>query len=146
MQISSEVPQSRKVGKSQCWGVFSMSENVSSGNGESTVVAVQSQVTSLDWQEIASSRDFRELIREKRNFILPATIFFLVYYFGFLVFVGYFPTIAEMNVIGNINIAYLSALSEFVMAWVLVYLYVRRAGLFDRLAQAIFNKVKGVSA
>jgi uncharacterized membrane protein (DUF485 family) len=150
VQISSEVPQSRKVGKSQCWGVFSMSEIVSSEKGESTVIrdniAVQAQVTSIDWQQIASSSDFRELIREKRNFILPATIFFLVYYFGFLVFVGYFPTIAEMNVIGNINIAYLSAISEFVMTWVLVFLYVRRAGLFDRLAQAIFNKVKGVSA
>src|SRR5438045_7512236 len=106
-----------------------MSEIVSSGKGESTVsrdkTAVQAQVTSIDWQKIASSRDFSELIREKRNFILPATIFFLVYYFGFLVFIGYFPTIAETNVIGNINIAYLSALSEFVMAWVLVYLYVK---------------------
>ena len=126
-----------------------MSEIVSSGKGESTVsrdkTAVQAQVTSIDWQKIASSSDFRELIREKRNFILPATIFFLVYYFGFLVFVGYFPTVAETNVIGNINIAYLSAISEFVMAWVLVYLYVRRAGLFDKLANAILNKVKGAS-
>src|SRR5215813_6686168 len=112
-----------------------MSEIVSSGKSESA--AVQAQTASIDWQKIASSSDFRELIREKRNFILPATIFFLAYYFGFLVFVGYFPTIAETNVIGNINIAYLSAISEFVMAWVLVYLYVRRAGLFDRLALAI---------
>ena len=103
------------------------------------------QTTSIDWQEIASDSHFRELIREKRNFILPATIFFLVYYFGFLVFVGYFPTLAETNVIGKINIAYLSALSEFVMAWVLVYLYVKRAGLFDALVDAILKKVKGIN-
>ena len=47
-----------------------------------------------------------------------------------------------MNVIGNINLAYLIALSEFVMAWIIVYLYVRRAGLFDKLANAILTKVK----
>ena len=123
-----------------------MSEFISSGRSESTVeTAVQAQTTSIDWQKIASSSDFRELIREKRNFILPATIFFLVYYFGFLVFVGYFPTIAETNVIGNINIAYLSAISEFIMAWLLVFLYVRRAGLFDKLTAAILSKVKGAS-
>jgi uncharacterized membrane protein (DUF485 family) len=126
-----------------------MSETISSGKGKSTVsrdkTAVPAQMTSIDWEKIASSSDFRELIREKRNFILPATIFFLVYYFGFLVFIGYFPEVAEMNVIGNINIAYLSAISEFVMAWALVYLYVRRAGLFDKLANAILNKVKGAS-
>ena len=124
-----------------------MSDISSSGRGQTAVSGNEAatQPTSIDWQKIASSSDFRELIREKRNFILPATIFFLVYYFGFLVFVGYFPTVAETNVIGNINIAYLSAISEFVMAWVLVYLYVRRAGLFDKLANAILNKVKGAS-
>jgi uncharacterized membrane protein (DUF485 family) len=120
-----------------------MSEIVSSAKSKSDVR--HDQKTSIDWQKIASSSDFRELIREKRNFILPATIFFLVYYFGFLVFVGYFPEVAETNVIGNINIAYLSAISEFVMAWALVFLYVWRAGLFDKLANAILNKVKGTS-
>ena len=120
-----------------------MSEIASSATDKSA--AHDEQATPIDWQQIASDSDFRELIREKRNFIVPATLFFLVYYFGFLVFVGYFPKAAETNVIGHINFAYLLALSEFVMAWVLVFLYVRRAGLFDRLANAILHKVKGAS-
>ncbi|HLZ63533.1 MAG TPA: DUF485 domain-containing protein [Ktedonosporobacter sp.] len=103
----------------------------------------QAQATAIDWQKIEGSSEFRELVREKRNFIIPATIFFLVYYFGFLIFVGYFPDAAKTNVIGNINVAYLLALSAFVMVWVIVYLYVRRAGLFDKLANTILNKVKG---
>lgn len=133
--------------ESQCWGVFSMPDMTSSRKSERASRREQAaaQTTSIDWQEIASDSNFRELIREKRNFILPATIFFLVYYFGFLVFVGYFPTLAETNVIGKINIAYLSALSEFVMAWVLVYLYVKRAGLFDALVDTILKKVKGTN-
>jgi len=124
-----------------------MSDIISSGkSGRAThreKAAVQENP--IDWQKIASDSDFRELIREKRNFILPATIFFLVYYFGFLIFVGYFPTLAETNVIGNINIAYLLALSEFAMAWILVFLYVKRAGLFDTLVDIILKKVKGTN-
>ena len=97
----------------------------------------------VNWDAIENAPDFRELVREKRNFIIPATIFFLVYYFGFLVIVGYFPALVDVNVIGNINIAYLLALSEFFMAWILMYLYVRRAGTFDRLAARILARVKG---
>jgi len=124
-----------------------MSDISSSGRGQTAVSGNEAatQPTSIDWQKIASDSDFRELIREKRNFILPATIFFLAYYFGFLIVVGYFPTIAETNVIGKINIAYLFALSEFVMAWVLVFLYVKRAGFFDKLTNTILKRVKGVS-
>jgi uncharacterized membrane protein (DUF485 family) len=125
-------------------GGFFMSDIASSARDRRA--ARREPATPVDWQKIASDSDFRELIRKKRNFIVPATLFFLIYYFGFLVFVGYFPKAAETNVIGNINIAYLLALSEFVMAWVLVFLYVRRAGLFDRLANTILNKVKGASS
>jgi uncharacterized membrane protein (DUF485 family) len=120
-----------------------MSEIASNAKGKHA--AHPEQTSSINWQSIASDSDFRQLIREKRNFIVPATLFFLVYYFAFLVFVGYFPKEAETNVIGNINIAYLLALSEFVMAWILVYLYVRRAGLFDKLTNTILHKVKGAS-
>lgn len=125
-----------------------MSEAISSGDGGSAVShptsdAPSLQTSDVNWQAIEDDGDFRELIREKRNFIIPATIVFLVYYFGFLILVGYFPSVAEVNVIGNINLAYLIALSEFVMAWIIVYFYARRAGLFDRLAHAIVAKVKG---
>jgi uncharacterized membrane protein (DUF485 family) len=127
--------------------VLSVSEIVSTGDGghalrRSTVTS--QQTTDVDWQAIESDSDFRELVREKRSFIIPATIIFLVYYFGFLVLVGYFPSIVEVNVIGNINLAYLIAISEFVMAWIIVYLYAKQAGMFDKLAGAIVTKVRGV--
>lgn len=125
-----------------------MSDVLSSGEGESTLpssapTTSPSPTSEVDWQAIEADSDFHELIREKRNFIIPATIVFLVYYFGFLILVGYFPSFAEVNVFGNINLAYLIAISEFIMAWIIVYLYARRAGTFDKLAQAIIAKVKG---
>ncbi len=82
-------------------------------------------------------------MQKKRNVILPLAIIFIVYYFSFLILVGYFPAVVETEVIGHINIAYLFALSQFILAWILVYVYVRQANGFDQLAQRIVNKVKG---
>jgi len=96
-----------------------------------------------DWERIESEPDFRQLVAAKMGFILPATIFFIVYYFALPVLVGYFPEAMSTKVIGDINVAYLFALSEFVMAWVVAYLYVRRAKVFDGMAAAIIAKIKG---
>jgi uncharacterized membrane protein (DUF485 family) len=96
-----------------------------------------------DWQAIENDSEYRELVREKRSFIVPATIFFVVYYFAFLVIVGYVPDVANANVIGNINVAYLFAISQFVVAWIIMALYVRRAGVFDKLAASIAAKIRG---
>lgn len=98
-----------------------------------------------EWQAIEAQPEFQELVAVKKRFILPATIFFIVYYFALPVLVGYFPEFMETNVIGKINLAYLFALSQFFMAWILAYLYVREAGIFDNMAARIVNKVKGAS-
>jgi len=111
-----------------------------------TAVGRQSGVAETDWQAIERDSDFRELVREKRNFIIPATIFFIVYYFALPILVGYFPDVMDTNVIRHINLAYLFALSQFVMAWVLMALYVQRAGLFDKLAARILQKIRGGKA
>jgi uncharacterized membrane protein (DUF485 family) len=99
--------------------------------------------TARDWQRIEQDSDFRELVRAKRNLIVPATIFFLLYYFVFLVVVGYMPDVANASVFGTINVAYLFALSQFFVTWILMGIYVWRAGLFDALAQRIVARVRG---
>ncbi len=96
-----------------------------------------------EWERIEADPQFRELVAAKRSFIVPATIFFIVYYFALPVLVGYFPGLMDRRVIGQINIAYLFALSQFFMAWIIAGLYVRRAGAFDRMAAAIVAKVRG---
>jgi uncharacterized membrane protein (DUF485 family) len=90
-----------------------------------------------DWERFAASSAFRELLRRKRAFVVPATVFFIVYYFALPVLVGYFPEFMNRKVIGAVNIAYIFALSQFVMAWILAGLYVRAANRFDRMAQDV---------
>jgi uncharacterized membrane protein (DUF485 family) len=83
------------------------------------------------WTAVEAEPAFRELVSAKRRFILPATVFFIVYYFALPVLVGYRPGLMERDVFGKVNLAYLFALSQFVMAWVVMALYVRRARDFD---------------
>jgi uncharacterized membrane protein (DUF485 family) len=90
-----------------------------------------------DWSRVAGREDFRGLIAAKRAFIVPATIFFVVYYFALPLLVGYAPDLMKTEVIGVVNLAYLFALSQFVMAWGLAAWYLRAAGRFDRMAQAV---------
>jgi uncharacterized membrane protein (DUF485 family) len=96
-----------------------------------------------DWEKLENDPGFQALTREKARFIVPTTIFFIAYYFALPVSVGYFSGLMETKVIGSINLAYLFALSEFVMAWVLTGMYVKRARIWDAKAAAIVAKVKG---
>lgn len=94
----------------------------------------QPSVAQPEWQAIERDPEFQELVRAKRSFLLPATIFFIAFYFALPISVGYFPDIMDTKVMGYINVAYLFAILEFVMAWVLMGMYVQRAGVYDRSA------------
>ncbi len=97
----------------------------------------------VEWQAIEANTEFQALVHAKRRFIIPATIFFIVYYFALPILVGYAPSLMDTNVIGNINLAYLFALSQFFMAWILMYLYVRRARTWDEMAAQIVTTLRG---
>jgi len=94
------------------------------------------------WDEIAESKAFRDLMATKKIFIVPAFVFFVLYYFALPVLVGYAPRFMSMKVIGQVNLAYLFALSQFAVAWIIAGLYVRAAGDFDRLAEDIVEKAE----
>ena len=44
---------------------------------------------SVDWERIERLPEFRELVARRRRFVVPATAFFLIWYFGFIVLAGY---------------------------------------------------------
>ena len=94
----------------------------------------------IPWAAIAASARFKELLRAKRRFIIPAMIFFIVYYFALPALVGYARPLMEKRVFGPVNVAYLFALSQFFMAWIIAALYVRAANRFDRQAREIIAK------
>ncbi len=95
-----------------------------------------------DWERLAATAEFKSLLRAKARFVVPATVFFIGYYFALPLLVGYAPELMARKVFGVVNIAYLFALSQFFMAWILAWLYVRAAGRFDKMARDVIDKGK----
>ena len=93
-----------------------------------------------DWQRLAATAQFKALLKAKARFIVPATIFFIVYYFSLPLLVGYAPQLMARKVFGVVNVAYLFALSQFFMAWLLAWAYVRAAARFDRMARDVIDE------
>ncbi len=94
------------------------------------------------WDRVAEMDEFRLLLLAKIGFVVPATIFFVVYYFALPVLVGYAPTFMNKKVLGPVNIAYLFALSQFFMAWAISFLYVRAARQFDGFGHRILEHLR----
>ena len=96
--------------------------------------------SSASWERVAAMAEFKALLAAKLKFIVPATVFFLVYYFTLPILVGYAPHLMETKVFGVVNLAYAFALSQFFMAWILAAMYLRAAGRFDEMAKDVVNK------
>lgn len=100
----------------------------------------QTPPTEPVWDRIAASQEFKDLMATKKTFIVPAFIFFVIYYFALPALVGYAPHFMDTRVFGKVNLAYLFALSQFFVAWIIAGLYVKAANNFDRLAKDILDK------
>jgi uncharacterized membrane protein (DUF485 family) len=95
--------------------------------------------TQTVWDRVAASQSFKDLISTKKSFIIPAFVFFVVYYFLLPILVGYAPEFMAHKVWGNVNLAYLFALSQFFMAWVIAGLYIKAGDNFDRISKHIIE-------
>jgi uncharacterized membrane protein (DUF485 family) len=95
----------------------------------------------FNWAAVAETEEFRALLRAKLRFIIPSTAFFFLYYFALPVLVGYAPKLMATEVWGRVNLAYLFALSQFIMAWALAAIYVGVAAGWDRKAAQLLAKV-----
>lgn len=89
------------------------------------------------WRQLAAEPRFRALVRARRRFVLPATLFFLAYYLALPVSVGFFRERMSRPIAGPLTLAYAFALSQFAMAWLLLGLYLWRSRAFDAQAKQI---------
>jgi uncharacterized membrane protein (DUF485 family) len=92
----------------------------------------------IDWKAIERSPEFRELIAARRRFVLPATIFYLAWYLGFILLAGYAPDFMARSVYEGLTVGYCLALTQFVMVGALGIMYLRRSErVFDPLAERV---------
>ena len=88
------------------------------------------------YSEIARSPSFRALLEGKKRFLLPITLFFLVFYFLLPVLTSY-TTILNHPALGAITWAWVYGFAQFLMTWTLCAVYTKQAARFDTEVRAI---------
>ena len=97
-----------------------------------------------DLERIERSPEFQELVRKRRSFVLPATIFFLSYYMGFILLTGYAEDFMASSVYEGLTVGYCLALTQFVMVFVLGIWYLRKSDReYDPLAHRVVEMAEG---
>ena len=103
----------------------------------------ESELHDVDWEAVEQTPEFQELVKSRRRFVIPATIFFLLWYLGFIALAGYAEDFMAESVIEGLTVGYCLALTQFVMVAVLGLMYLRRADkVFDPLADKVAEMVE----
>jgi uncharacterized membrane protein (DUF485 family) len=90
----------------------------------------------IDWLAAEQSPEFQELVKRKRSFIVPATGFFLAWFFGFILLTAYAEDFMAESVIRGLTVGYCLAITQFIMVWGLTAWYLKVADRdFDPLAE-----------
>lgn len=101
----------------------------------------ESQKAAINYSEVVQSASFQQLMREKRRFILPASLFFLAFYFALPVLTSYSKAL-NAPAIGSVSWAWVFAFAQFIMTWTLCMMYSKRATRFDELVENIKQEVQ----
>lgn len=99
-------------------------------------------LTAKEWDALEADPEFQALLRARRRFIVPATIFFMLYYLALPFGVAFDPSLMSAPAIGSMTVAFAYGFSQFVMAWVLLVAYVFVAKNFDERAERIATKAR----
>jgi uncharacterized membrane protein (DUF485 family) len=105
----------------------------------------ESELHDVDWEAVEHTPEFQKLVRSRRRFVIPATIFFLCWYLGFIALAGYAEDFMAESVIEGLTVGYCLALTQFLMVAVLGLWYLRKADrtfdpLADKVAEMVANR------
>lgn len=101
--------------------------------------------TTVNWAAIDRDPRFQALHKKKTVFLWGLMIFSIAYYFLLPIGAAYFSDLFRIKIWGPMNFGILFALSEFVVAWGVAFIYVRHADReFDRLAAEIVRDAESI--
>ena len=82
---------------------------------------------SVDWLAVERSSEFQELVHERRRWLRPMTIVFLVGSLGYLLLAAFVPGVMGWQVADGLPFAWIAAVSQVLLTWVLTWAYLRKA-------------------
>jgi uncharacterized membrane protein (DUF485 family) len=93
-------------------------------------------------EAVGKDPEMVELEHRHTRFVWPATVFFLIYYMALNILAGTSPGLMGRKLVGEFTFGYLFALSQFVMAFVVAWVYSRwAASRMDPLATDLREKL-----
>jgi len=100
--------------------------------------------TSINWAQIEADPRFQELYRKKTAFLWGLMVFSVIYYFLLPIGAAYFQPLFKQKVWGPVNVGILFAMSEFVVAWLIAFVYSHKANAeFDAMTRQIIAQLPG---
>lgn len=98
------------------------------------------------YEQIQASPEFQDLKRRLRRFVFPMTVAFLGWYLLFVVMSAYARGFMGHKLLGNINVAYVFGLLQFVSTFVIAWIYARYADRnLDPIADRLRAEIEGSS-
>ncbi|WP_078408462.1 DUF485 domain-containing protein [Priestia abyssalis] len=101
----------------------------------------KSDIKKVAYTSLVETADFQELLKQKKAFILPMTVFFFGFYFLLPILAAYTKVLTHQAV-GHIPWAWVYALLQFVLVWVCGFIYIKKSEKYDNLAANILAKHK----
>jgi uncharacterized membrane protein (DUF485 family) len=96
------------------------------------------------YRSVQESGEFGALRKAFRSFVFPTTVAFLVWYGLYVVLSAYARSFMDTKVVGNINIALVFGLLQFVSTFLIAWLYTRWAGRrLDPAAEHLRDEIEG---
>ncbi|MFS0554249.1 DUF485 domain-containing protein [Brevibacillus sp. 179-C9.3 HS] len=93
-------------------------------------------------QSMTKSSQYRLLLQKKKRFLIPITLFFLLFYFSLPVFITFVPEWMNLPVYGSITLAWIFAVSQCLMTLFLASIYMWKARQFDRIVSELVPQAK----
>ena len=104
----------------------------------------QRVVTQEDYERAQASPEFQELRRRVRAFAFPMTVAFLLWYLSYVLLSTYAEGLMSTPVIGNLNLGLLMGISQFLMTFLITWLYIRHANRnLDPIAEKLRDELEG---
>ncbi|MEV0181601.1 DUF485 domain-containing protein [Streptomyces sp. NPDC050625] len=100
--------------------------------------------SSEEFAEVQQSAEFGDLRRSHRSFAFPLTVAFIAWYLLYVLLSNYADGFMGTKVAGNINVALVLGLAQFLTTFLIAWWYARHAAAkLDPKAAAIKSRMEG---
>ncbi|GAA1073327.1 DUF485 domain-containing protein [Tsukamurella spumae] len=113
-----------------------------------TLPLVNEEETAAVYQRAYDSKEFHELRRRLASFVIPISVAFLLWYLLYVLLATYAHDFMSQRLFGNINVALVLGLGQFVSTFAITWAYVRFANntidpMATDLRESIEAELKG---